>query len=192
MRKIKFKLNRQRIGFTLIELVVAMGIFLIIVTLAIGAFVSVSRMKAMTSTMREVQQKTRISLEMITRLSRQADKVITTANQSKSLELYFNLYNDNPNYGNRFLIRDTANGGELVMYECETLTTSCSADQWTNEEVLLGNTVKLKYNESYFRKSGTVPSRLEVRINGLINVNDNAYYSNEIILDTDVILEGIK
>jgi prepilin-type N-terminal cleavage/methylation domain-containing protein len=194
MRKLVSKSN-SKYGFTLIELVVSMAIFLVVITLAVGAFVSVSRMKALTSTMKEVQQKTRIATEMITRLSRQADKVVTDSDggQSKWVELYFNLYNSNPNYGNRFSVEDTGDGfGELLMYECDTATTSCGAEDWVNEEVLLGDTVKLRYPESYFKKTGSVPPRLEVRVNGVIETAGSAYYSNEIVIDTDVILEGIK
>lgn len=62
-------------GFTLIELVVAMGIFAVLAVLLTGAYVTVMRMKDFTKTERDTQQKLRVAEEIITRLARQADRV---------------------------------------------------------------------------------------------------------------------
>ena len=80
-------------GFSLLEVVVAMGIFTIIATLVVGAFVMISQMRVLVSITRENQQKTRVAMEMITRLSRQADKVFIQ-DEGKTLILRFNT--DNP------------------------------------------------------------------------------------------------
>lgn len=187
----------KKTGFTLVEVVVAMGIFLIILTLVVSAFISVSNLKALTQTMKEVQQKTRITTEMITRLSRQADKVITDSpEQAKTVELYFNLYNDSPNYGYQFKIQKNAEGneGSLVMSECYPSGNSTFCDTgWTNENKLLGSFVQLSFDNSYFKKTGTIPPTLQVNIKGIITtINDNPYYSNDLTIDTSVALEGIK
>ncbi|MDD3481152.1 MAG: prepilin-type N-terminal cleavage/methylation domain-containing protein, partial [Patescibacteria group bacterium] len=77
-------------GFSLVEIVVAMGIFIVVMTLAVGAFVTVSRMKGLTSTMKESQQKVRIAMEMMTRLARQAEKVSVSLD-GNTLDLYFDI-----------------------------------------------------------------------------------------------------
>jgi prepilin-type N-terminal cleavage/methylation domain-containing protein len=180
--------NKTKNGFTLVELIVAMGIFLVVITLAVGAFVAVSRLKALTSTMKEVQQKTRIAIEMISRLSRQANKVIVSYDKiddKKILELYFNLNNENPDYGNRFVIQDE----ELLMYECATVGTTCS--DWGTGNSILGESVALNASDSSFEKTGTIPPILKIRINGVIDFS-SPYYSDEMVIDTDVILENIK
>lgn len=187
----------RRKGFTLVEVIVAMGIFLIVLTLAISAFISVSNLKALTQTMKEVQQKTRITTEMITRLSRQADKVvIDSAEKGKTAELYFNIHNDSPNYGYQFKIQKNSigDGGTLVMSECFPTEGSTFCDTgWKNPNNLLGDLVQLRFDNSYFRKTGTIPPTLEVKIEGIItNINNNPYYSNELTIDTSVALEGIK
>lgn len=187
----------RRKGFTLVEVIVAMGIFLIVLTLAISAFISVTKLKALTQTMKEVQQKTRITTEMITRLSRQSDKVVVDdTNQAKTVDLFFNLHNDSPNYGYQFKIQKDAlgNEGKLLMLECFPTESSTICDTgWVNESVLLGDSVKLYFDNSYFKKVGTMPPTLEVNIKGIItNINNNPYYSNDLTIDTSAALEGIK
>src|SRR3989304_2648377 len=62
-------------GITLIELMVAMTIFLIVITLAVGGFISLIRLQSQTQTMTDVQQNGRIAIEQMTRLARQAESV---------------------------------------------------------------------------------------------------------------------
>jgi len=71
----KTGLLKQNKGMTLVELVVAMSIFLVVMTIAVGAFVSLLRLQSQSETMTSVQQNARTALEQITRLSRQAEKV---------------------------------------------------------------------------------------------------------------------
>lgn len=54
-------------GFTVVELVVAMTVFAVVITVAVGAFVSVQRTAQKTSAQRKVQQDTRYNLEQLTR-----------------------------------------------------------------------------------------------------------------------------
>lgn len=175
-------------GYSLVELVVAMAILIIVITLAVGAFITVSRMKALTSTMKESQQKTRIAMEMITRLARQAEKVVVSAD-GKTLDLYFNL--KKAPYGTRFAIKDTdANGKlELIYAECSgSLTCLDTTTGGTN----LYSKIDVQ-TDSKFIKNGSIPPTLDIRIYGNIgDLSTNKYYSDKINLNTTIVLEGIK
>lgn len=180
-------------GVTLIELVVAMGIFLVVVTVAVGAFVTVSRMKALTSTMKEATQKTRIASEMITRLARQGDKVMVQ-NQGKSLEIYYNTGIDASFYGYRFFL----NNGDLSYAECPIGSPAISLPgyvcNWSNlGSSTLSGGVLVFDDTSVFQKTGTIPSRLNVDLAGKIQaISSNPYYSNDFTIKTAVILEGLR
>lgn len=173
-------------GVTLVELLVAMAIFLIIITIVVGAFASVSRMKALTSTMKEAQQKTRITLEMITRLSRQAEKVVVSSD-GKDLELYFNINGGTENIiGAQFRI----SGDELLYSECSGSLKCTEESSWGQENnlyegVILGS-------ESKFTKIGKIPPSLSVELYGNIGDSTNTYFSDELNINTSVILERIK
>jgi prepilin-type N-terminal cleavage/methylation domain-containing protein len=171
-------------GVTLIELVVAMAIFLVVVTLAIGAFVTISRFKGLSSTMKESQQKTRIALEMITRLSGQAQK-LSVENSGDKLILYFKN-TSNVFTTTTFEITD----GKLLYSECPG--TFCLNPPTTNlyEGITLDNTLG---RDSKFIKVGSIPPTLTVDLYGTINgLNDNSWYSDNINLNTTIILESIK
>lgn len=63
---------RSQRGFTIVELVVAMTVFAVVITVAVGAFVNVQRTAQKTSAQRKVQQDTRYNLEQLTRQIRSA------------------------------------------------------------------------------------------------------------------------
>jgi prepilin-type N-terminal cleavage/methylation domain-containing protein len=180
--------KKSKSGFSIIELVVAMAIFLVVITLAVGAFVSVSRMKALTSTMKEAQQKTRIVLEKITRLARQAEKIKVT-NSGNTVVLYYNL-KTSP-YAYRFQITDD---NKLLQSECsgsiECTTWSASTELYEGITLLNDSDAG---KDSKFVVLGSIPPTLSVDLYGKIsNAHNNPYYSNEINLNTIIILEAIK
>ncbi|PIZ00361.1 hypothetical protein COY62_03090 [bacterium (Candidatus Howlettbacteria) CG_4_10_14_0_8_um_filter_40_9] len=65
----------QSKGMTIVELLVAMTIFVIVITLAIGGFVAISRLSSQAYTMTNVQQNGRTLIEQLTRLSRSAEEI---------------------------------------------------------------------------------------------------------------------
>lgn len=189
-------------GITLIEVMVAMGLFAILSTLIVGAFVVVLNMKALTSTMKETQQKLRTSLELISRLGRQADRVeiYNSSNQmaerGQVVDLYFASDGTNPS-ATRFKIAPTTKTGEtnvfsLYMQECQTFTSKdCTA--WDpSENDLLDGRLTLDAN-SIFELTVTEPGNpptLSIILNGQIT-NLNKYYQNEFSLENKVILENL-
>ncbi|MDD5693269.1 MAG: prepilin-type N-terminal cleavage/methylation domain-containing protein [Patescibacteria group bacterium] len=157
-------------GFTLVELMVAMSIFVIVTTLAVGGFVAVNNLKALAMTQKETQQKIRISLELLTRYAKQAEfvKVSSTTAYDESatakgvsgniVEFYFNLSNYDNN-GNIELVKNYRRGvkfeiagPELKYYECTTLVISgpipsCSA--WRGGNNILGSEIKLRSSATF-------------------------------------------
>lgn len=174
-------------GYTIVEVVVAMGIFVVILTLLVGGFAAVSRMKALSSTMKETQQKTRNALERITRLARQAEKVEIGGN-GDTLDLYFNISTSNK-YAYRFEIKN--NG--LYQSECSG---SLQCNNWTNSQNLYEgvNLLNEISKDSKFVKINSIPPTLEVELFGKVPspLGNNPYYTDEINLKTTIILEAIK
>ena len=62
-------------GMTIVEVIVAMGIFITVVTLAVGGFVALLRLQRKSLIMRETQQNSRIALEIMAKDARQATTV---------------------------------------------------------------------------------------------------------------------
>jgi prepilin-type N-terminal cleavage/methylation domain-containing protein len=179
-------------GFTLIELVVAMAIFAIITTLAIGAFVSISKMKSLTSTMKETQQKTRIALEMMSRLAKQAE-IVEVSSSGYSMDLYYNVKDLAKTTGAKFEIAGT----KLNYYTCSGSLSCSSEGRWsTGTELYRGIVIEqdiLNNRNSQFIKKGTVPPQLQILLYGRIGgVTESSFYSDKIDLNTTVILENIK
>jgi prepilin-type N-terminal cleavage/methylation domain-containing protein len=205
-------------GFTLVELLVAMSIFVMVLTMAVGAFVTISRFKTMASNMKESQQKIRVAEELIARLSRQAQSVSLT--DSKTLLLGFNIKGLDPVNGNtgdpdykptymKFVL--TSDGsGQLFFYPeemCQTFDVSDIKNPYcavlpsfsaANAVSLLGGTnsggkIKLDENISKFTEDPTIPPVLNVVLKG--NINDTILASDQsstIKIDTKVVLENIK
>lgn len=65
-------LLRKKRGVTILEIVVSMGIFVTVVTLAVGGFILAVRLQRKSLIMRETQQNSRIALEIISKYARQA------------------------------------------------------------------------------------------------------------------------
>jgi len=182
---------RRKKGSTLLELVVAMGIFTVISSLAIGAFVTVSRMKAMTTAIRESQQKLRLASENITRLSKQAD-VVTISGGGTDLQL-FETNGDDP-HGTRFKIE-----GNQLLYsrECASILTTptvyCESDgNWEGTTNILSENLKIVSGN--FEKTGAngLPE-LTVTLNGkYLDGPDSIFYRKDFEIKTSVILENLR
>lgn len=117
-------LKTNKPGMTIVELLVAMGIFTIVTTLAVGSFVAITRMRMFALNLKESQQKVRIITEMISRYAKQADAV-TVSSDEKKVDMYFKLdtvNESNPEdrqaYASSFEIYEK-NGSYLMRYnEC--------------------------------------------------------------------------
>lgn len=195
-------MNRKK-GITLVELVVAMGIFMVVSTIAVGTFVTAVRMKALTSTMKESQQKIRIATEMITRLSRQANRItLDTQGPDKNLDLYFTGIST---AATRFQFKaDSRNLDgtdtpiyKLFMYDCVTFNGNfCTATGWGNGVDLLGGTIYLEQTSSFTKRLWSGASTLEINLNGKISDMPsnptNPIYNDSISITTSVPLEGLR
>lgn len=180
----------SRKGLTIIELVVSMAIFMVIATIAIGAFISVVRLKALTSVMKESQQKVRLATEMITRMSRQAEKVVVT--NGDTLELYFNISDGIP--ANDSAVRfNMYASGNLFITDCLAISNKSCTNWSLAPSNLMSGVVTLDYANSGFTKSGTIPASLSVVLTGKIQGTVMNEYSNDSFkMETAVILENLQ
>lgn len=178
-------------GVSIIELVVSMAIFMVVASLAIGAFITVTRMRGMTKAMKDSQQKMRIVMEMMTRLSRQADKVLAYPESSGSnLDLYFN-HDGVAGYESAIRYRVTSTS-QLHEYHCSPGgATTCST--WTDEGDLMSGKITFNNATSGFSKTGTIPPRVNFILDGqVVGVPTNSFYYDSLKIDTSVILENLK
>lgn len=173
-------------GMTILEILVAMSIFLMIATMAVGAFVSVLRTKSLVTNMRESQQKARTASEMVTRLSRQASKVEINDN-GKTLKLTFNSV-DAANVTHIYFAQFRIDNAALQYSE-----TPIDSTVFASETNLLGNQLKLNSVDSLFSISGdTIPPKLSVLLKMNISDSNNYYDTDSIDIDTAVLLEGLR
>ena len=178
-------------GFTIIELVVSMSIFAILSTMAVGAFVAISRSKNFSATMRESQQKIRIATEMISRLTRQADQVEVTG--STIATLYFK--NTSPMKVVRFTLNPLPGAGTLNYTECSSTSfippsyLSCTAWSGTTTDLLSGKTA-LQSGSSFTKESATAVPTLKLVLQG--NVGTYGPFSDHFDIETRIPLENFK
>ncbi len=69
MQDLKFKIQKSK-GFTLMEMVVAVAIFIIVMTAVIGVFIAILRVQRRTQAMQVTQQDARWAMETVARYAR--------------------------------------------------------------------------------------------------------------------------
>lgn len=202
-------------GMTLIELMVAISIFVIVMTLAIGGFVSISRIRAQVGSMKNSQQKIRVANEMIIRYAKQAERinlpdtdVSGKVTSNRVLELYYD--SDVPPTAKQFALVEVDAAQhyyDLRIFDC-TLFVGKKCLSWGNEQSLLGGYDVAKggiviaekgagladsvTGQYAFGISNILPAVLRVDLN-IKNVNPNASNLNDnIALQNSIILESLK
>jgi hypothetical protein len=170
-------------GLTLIELMVAMTIFIMVMTLAVGGFVSISRTRAVIGAMKDSQQKARVASEMIFRLAKQAEYVRFPGGGNDDIELYFDIDKAVPSAKKFARIAATQ---DLFVYDCNAfeVNKTCKAGSWVAGTSLLGGTSKGIYlfNTDVFDLHNVAPSILTINLN----------ISNDLLLQNAVLLESLK
>lgn len=177
-------------GLTLIELIVAMTIFVTVMTLCIGGFVAISKARALIGSMKETQQKVRVANEMIIRYAKQAEQIVAVNN--KTIELYFDV--TGAETAKKFAVSSEPEN-DLLYYECNHFTAKV-CDNWQPAEgnSLLGGKTKgiYLYNTDVFAVSPNAPSVLNITLNIRNEVPGYASVSNDMSVQNAVILEGLK
>jgi prepilin-type N-terminal cleavage/methylation domain-containing protein len=106
-----------RRGYTIIELLVAMGLFAIFSVLMITSFVSFTSIHAKSIAMKDSQQKIRSSLDQMIKQTKEATSVTidtTSDPNNKVLTLYFK----EPNAAARYSLKTTSGRAVLNYSEC--------------------------------------------------------------------------
>jgi prepilin-type N-terminal cleavage/methylation domain-containing protein len=184
-------------GLTLIELMVAMTIFILVMTLSIGGFVAISKYRVLIGTMKETQQKIRVANEMIIRYSKQAEYA-SIAITGDSLELFFDIDNATVRSAKKFAV-STDGQNDLLYFECVTpsnSSTSCKDSSgnpnWGTSTSLLGGKDKkifLSDISDVFNLSSSFPSVLEL---SLTVSNDPLGYGGDMRIENAIILGNLK
>lgn len=162
---------RESNGMTIIELLVAMSIFIIVVTLAVGGFISLIRLQSQTESMADVQQNGRIIIEQITRMAREAE----------SLKI--------SDTGNNDIKELTINNETCLRIENERLKkfTPCAS---TDGLTLSDDGVKI--TKFYFEKVAGLPSALNIFITIESKDNISGGDTDKLELNSSVLLTSIK
>ncbi len=185
-------------GMTLIELIVAITLFIVVVTLAIGGFVSVSRMKTLMLDMKNSQQKARLIYETIYRFAKEADVVAVNGDGSIAT---FDYRDESKAITNSkvFTVNTVSPGANFLAYcNRETVAGVLKPCDATNTENLLLGSANTTYGISkidntapYFTFNRTVPATLKIQMI-LSNVRVDATKDVPIRIVNTILLEGVK
>lgn len=176
-------------GMTLIELIVAMTIFIIVMTLAIGGFVAVSRSRILIGNMKDSQQKIRIANEMIIRYAKQAQYVRLDQDGS-SVEFFFDIGPVETHSAKKFEVVEN----DLLYSECvDNPMNPTQCVDWSTPATLFGGTSGITLtNTDVFMLHGFLPAVLEINLNIQNTVLGNTSLSDEMNLQNAIILENLK
>lgn len=182
-------------GLTLIELIVAMTLFVVVATLAIGGFVSITKVKILVSSMKNSQQKIRIANEMITRYAKQAE-AISLDPSGNWIEMYFDVGDTNDSA--RKFVLSGSSSYDLLYYECASASlTQTTCSNWGTGTSLLGSsvgsggTVSIA-NSGIFSLNANYPSVLNVMMTVQSAMPNFSYFNNSITIENAVIMESLK
>lgn len=172
------KYAKNKKGLTIVELLVAMTIFLVVISIAVGGFVSLIRLQTQSQVITDVQQNARISLEQVTRLSRQADKVEIKTIDSLRDSLVVVISGNTACFG--------ISGEErLVKYNSHD-SSGCTGSDLT----LTDSAVKI--TKFKFERSNNVPPSLSIHIIvEAANPSGSSINEDKIELNTSVVLAGL-
>jgi prepilin-type N-terminal cleavage/methylation domain-containing protein len=202
-------------GFTIIELMVALGLFAILSTMIIITFITMVNIQAKATAMKESQQKIRTAVDQITRQIKEADQIIIDPTFTQ-LTLTYNedLYAQ---------VRYRISGGRLEYQNCN-ITSFISGsyspcNSWYNinyagypkQDMLSsnginssGNSIQLQVGSQFRwnspRNSGEIPGfvandehnnppSIKVTLVGKIDYS-NAYYDDDFTVSTNIALEA--
>lgn len=168
-----YKALKNKKGMTIVELMVAMTIFVIVITLAVGGFVAISRLSSQAYTMTNVQQNGRILIEQLTRLSRSADEVNITGTAPFQTVSFRN--------GTEWVCFNVV-GSPTVVKKYNNIDCTGNGFSLTSSEV--------KVNKMTFVRKEGIPPYLKIGIT-LESATPAFGTSNDTIdLNTAVVLEG--
>jgi len=171
------KRNFNQKGVTIVELLVSMSIFLIVITLSVGGFLSLLRLQTQSEAMTSVQQNARIAIEQVSRWARGIEGIKIEDTASSNFDKLIlttdggtRTYTYQVNPSGQLQIEDSKNAGAPAL----TLT----SDEVRVEKFIL------------VRKEGIPPS-LDIEIE-VSSTTAASYAENKINLKTNVLLSGVK
>lgn len=184
---IKKVLKRDN-GVTLVELIVAMTIFLVVITIAVGGFVSLVRLQGQTEAMTDVQQNGRIVMEQLTRLSRQSSAVNINTGVGEIDQIVFKDRDSN-------YICITVDISEIDAQGKNTMKIKKYINDNCTGGGLTLTSSDVKVTKFQFSKAGGIPSILDISI--VVKSKDpligkNSAGEDTLTLESSVVLTGVK
>ena len=190
-------------GFTLIELVVAMTIFITVMTLAIGGFITILRSRMIIGNMKDSQQKIRVVSESISRFAKEAEYVQIPTGAGRSipidgdtLVMYFDSYTVAKKFKLVPLSTPIDGQYDLQSFDCVTFTSNVCTT-WGTGTSLLGTKVRMISDtvsppttaKPVFKLSTTRPYVIELRLEFRSGAS---VASDSITINNAILLEGLK
>ncbi len=187
----------QKRGMTIIELVIAVTLFTVVVTLAIGGFTAVARMKTLMVDMKNTQQKARLIYETVYRFAKEADVVTVSSDHNKLVLDYFD--DAGSREVQKIFVLEDEQSASFMYYSCLGTDNYAEGEYDTNiacnkEELLTGTRTSTyeitKVNgEGFFTYEKSIPPTLSLR---MVIKNTRSDNDPEIKLDNVIILENVK
>jgi prepilin-type N-terminal cleavage/methylation domain-containing protein len=168
-------------GFTLVEFVIAVSIYVIVMLVAIGSFVSINNIRILNSNMKETQQKGRVAMEMISRFAKEATSVALSNETAPGSGKFLTL---TMTYSGATAVANIS-GNNLIF--CNP-NPSCSPiiDSSAGVTKLQGGAT------SYFQLVGSVPAKMNIVLALKSGYPTTTKFDDTLVLDNATYLEGLK
>lgn len=203
-------------GMTLIELIVAITLFVTVITIVIGSFASVSRTKMLIASMKESQQKVRLVTEMLTRYGKEAFYV-DVSSDGKEVNYWFKENNSSTGsvevIAKRFRVSNSGVSGKanssLKYYTCANSLTNPNVVDTTNfvvideskclKEELMASAGGFDFRleevspgTKFFDKGNSMPPTMNLNYKLVNETTNNRYFDDSMTVSTIIILENFK
>lgn len=169
-------------GFTLIEFIVSITIFAVVMTVAIGSIVSLSRMKSVIINMKNTQQKSRSVVEYISRFAKEANGISVLDKKEVVLR-----YKEAGATDKKIVIADNQ---DLYICDINKVSTTCLSN---TSRYLLSRSSSTKLDGSdgnnFFELRQNITPDLRIKLNIIGNMGTN---NDALEVDTLVLLENLN
>jgi len=162
----KLKYNRK-FGFTLIEMIVSLGLFTVVLLLSTGALLSMVNANHKTQSLRAAMDNLNLSLEEMKRNIIQGNTYHCGSAVPITTELPCANVEDGEDYlALEHYTGDLLNAEDQLVYKLESETLKKSVDSGVNFVDVTAPSIKIKHLKFYVSNNGNEPPRVIISIRG--------------------------